>query len=332
VLLAVVLVPFIVFALIIVIKVMSGLATPEPTPTQPVQPSVTKTSSGKPSPQPTQVGVPGNYQNDDYKVPDPDYYPPDLPQPASERQATDWMQSNIFYQQPVPSPVRCEVDMVDAATASKAELQTYLDGIVACLMRLWAPELEDAGFYASRPSVTIYSGTIQSPCGKLESQNAFYCSADQQIYYARNLPSLLPDYQDDPFLPVEIMAHEFGHAIQAQTGILWSEGMWQQTYMNQKDKSSANAISRRTELQADCFAGAFLNSVSQSLSFSSNERKTITEMVYNLGDDTINGIPGYSGDHGQGANRQYWFKAGLGAGVAGTCNTYDPSIPSAKVK
>jgi len=327
--LAVVLVLFAVFALVVVIKVMSGMSTPEPVPL-PVPTSVTSTATNSPTSR--QTSTSGDYQNENYQVPEPDLYPPDLPEPVSESEATDWMQNNAFYQQAVPSPVRCDVTMVDAATASKAELQTYLDGIVGCLMRVWAPALEDAGFNASRPSVTIYSGRIQSPCGRLDSQNAFYCAADQQIYYSQDLPSLLPNYQDNPFLPVEIMAHEFGHAIQAQTGILWSESLWQQSYQDQNNKSSAKAMSRRTELQADCFAGAFLNSVSQSLSFTSGDRQTIIDMVYYLGDDAVSGVPGYSGDHGQGVNRQSWFKTGLSGGTTSMCNTFDPSIPSAKVK
>jgi len=327
-LLFLVLVPLTLFLVILVIKIMStiGEVTPPTPPPTTVNPTPTQTATIPPP-----IG-PGGYQNDDYVVPDPDLYPPDLPVPDTYEEAQVWMQSNIFYNGQVASPVRCELDGVDPSKASKAQMQTYLNEVVACLMRVWAPELQLDGFNASRPSVIVYSGSGQSPCGKLTRQNAFYCAGDQQIYWAMDLPTAFPGNMHDPFLPVQVLAHEFGHAIQAQTGILIASHAWQQEYTDEGDDPSALELSRRTEMQADCFAGQFIASVQQSASISSDEHEVMLQLMLQLGDDAITGISGYSDDHGLGTNRQYWFSTGYGSTELSTCNTFSDAVSSSKVK
>jgi len=325
-LLFLVLVPLTLFLVILVVKILStlGEVTPIPQPTT-VTATPTETTTTTPV-------NPGNYQNDDYVVPDADLYPPDLPVPDSYEQAQSWMQSNLIYSSQVPAPVRCELNGVDPSNSSKAQLQTYLNEIVGCLMRVWAPDLQAAGFNASRPSVIVYSGSGQSACGKLTRQNAFYCAGDQQIYWSMDLPTAFPDNQHDPFLPVQILAHEFGHAIQAQTGILISSHAWQQQYSDNGDDPSGLELSRRTEMQADCFAGEFLSSVQQSAGISSDEHQAMVQLMLQLGDDAVTGIPGYSDDHGLSTNRQYWFKAGWASDAVSSCNTFADDVTSNQVK
>jgi len=331
VLLGLLLVPLALFAVILIVKVVSSFTTPiTPEPTVPVQPTVTSTTT---QPTSTSTPPPGGFANEDYTVPDPDLYPPELPSPDTYSEATQWMQANVFYNRVVQAPVRCDLINVDPARASKSDMQTYLNDIVACLMRVWAPELQASGYNASRPSVVVYStASGQSACGKLQRQNAFYCAGDQQIYYSMDLPTLIPEYQHDPVLPMLIMAHEFGHAIQAQTGILWSEAVWQQSYTDNSDNGSAQEISRRTEMQADCFAGEFLTSVSKAAGITTGESKIMADIMLQLGDDAVTGITGYSADHGLGVNRQTWFETGLSNPDVIQCNTFDPSIASSKIK
>lgn len=274
----------------------------------------------------------GNYKNDGYTVPDPNLHPPGLPMPTTYTEATTWTQNNPFYSQPVPVPVRCEMPDVNPSTASKADVQTYLNGIVECLMRVWAPELKAAGFNASRPSVTIYTGTMQTACGKMTSGNAGYCSSDQQVYYSSDLPMLFPNQSGDPFMPMSVIAHEFGHAIQAQSGILYGEMAWQQRYLDDKDQATSDQMSRRAEMQADCFAGEFMHAVQQSSGISDQEMTTIKSLFYGMGDDQLSGGKVTEGDHGLGKNRQAWFTTGLTGTTAGVCNTFDPSIPDSKLQ
>ena len=96
------------------------------------------------------------------------------------------------------------------------------DELTACLMRVWAPTLQEAGYEAVRPTVTVYSTPISTPCGDMPMENAAYCMVDQQIYYASDLTDIIPkDLSNVPHTADAVMAHEFGHAIQARTGILY---------------------------------------------------------------------------------------------------------------
>ncbi|PWW22576.1 putative metalloprotease [Geodermatophilus normandii] len=68
------------------------------------------------------------------------------------------------------------------------------------------------------------------------ADNAYYCSDDDVVVYDRAwMADLVGDY--GPFIVAEIMAHEVGHAVQAQAGL---------------DDPSIVA-----ETQAECFAGAW---------------------------------------------------------------------------
>ena len=317
-----VLVPLVIITLIVLIKAFSTPVTPPvdvpPTP----RPTSTSTTGG-----PGTADPGGQYKNDDYQIPEPDPNPPKLPMPETYGEAASWLENNPIYDGQVPAPVRCELTMVPP-TASKGELSRYLNEVSACLMRVWGNELNAAGFNATRPTVHVYSGSGQSACGKLSPGNAYYCSADQQIYYAQDIYSLMPQYKNETILPLEVVAHEFGHGIQGMTGIFYSEGAWEQRFEEDGNKDASLEIARRLEFQADCFAGQFIGAVSQSIGLTDAQYETLLGIGIALGDDTLTGDPNFVGDHGRGYNRQAWLVTGTKNGPIGTCNSFDPNIPA----
>ena len=269
----------------------------------------------------------GQYKNEDYKVPPADIRPPKLPIPETYGEARQWMQKNPIYDQKVPVPVRCEAKPLDLTKASRQQLQTHFDNLTGCLMRVWGPSLDNAGYTAVRPTVTIYRGQINSPCGKLPDRNAAYCAADQQVYYAENLPTIIPNkLRSTNFVVDSIIAHEFSHAIQARTGILISQAAWQQ----RSPKSTALEISRRTEAQADCWAAQFLQSVGKSVNLTQNDVQNIGQLFYSIGDDQLTGDPNIVGNHGRGNTRISWYNKGITNADMGVCNSY--IAPASEVK
>ena len=85
------------------------------------------------------------------------------------------------------------------------------------------------GLPAPRPPVTVYTEPITTGCGSLDDVNAVYCAADQHIYYAKPLYKIFPaDQQKAPFVVEAVLAHEFGHTIQARSGILIASMAWEQ--------------------------------------------------------------------------------------------------------
>jgi predicted metalloprotease len=270
----------------------------------------------------------GAYANDDYQVPAPELNPPAIPIPETFAQAEQWLTQNAVYGQTTPAPVRCEVPAIDVARASDGVLDAHFEDLMECLVRVWQPALTSAGFEIFRPSVTIYSEQISTRCGSGRiPRNAFYCPADQQIYWSNTLGEILAPFSQSPRAGDQIMAHEFGHAIQGRTGIITSSlGLRQNT----SDEGARLELGRRTEVQADCFAGLFLRSVSTSLGLQQDDVQRIQRDFFNSGDDVLSGDPNYVGDHGQGRTRQFWGSTGLSTEQIGRCNSF--TVPSSQVR
>jgi predicted metalloprotease len=258
------------------------------------------------------------YQNDNYQVPPPDTSPPEVPLPETYAEAEDWLVNNAFYDQSAPIPVRCDNPPIDVASASDADLETHFNNQVECLMRVWDPPVTGAGFRLPRPSVTIYGEKITTKCGE-SGVNAFYCLADQQIYFSNLLPQAVPIVRTNKWAAEVVMAHEFGHAIQGRTGLLISAHALAQ---NAESERESNRLIRRLELQADCLSGIYMNSVSRSMGIQQSDVRGIQDTYIAVGDDTITGEPDVEGNHGLARSREFWGTTGMRTTDIGLCNTF----------
>lgn len=265
-----------------------------------------------------------NYANSDYHVPTAPTQPDPIPAPATNAEANTFLEENPVYAETIPSPVQCEMSKdFNAETATDAELQAQLDELVTCNLRVWGPSLERAGFTTHRPSVTIYGKEINSPCGK-SSINAFYCSANQQLYFSNQMFEVLPVTRQSHIVDM-IMAHEYGHLLQGRFGIF---GTIMKLDFPSEDKQMETM--RRVEVQADCFSGLYLKSVSQSMDYDQQQVQTFLDAYHAIGDDVLSGKEGFSADHGTGDARRFWGQTGLSTDQIGKCNTF--SAPSAQVR
>lgn len=258
------------------------------------------------------------YQNEDYQVPPPDKNPPPLPLPQTYAEAERYVATNPFYQQSAPIPVRCQATPVNVATASDAQLKSHFESLMECLLRVWETPLTQAGYQIVRPTVTIYGKEVTTKCGKSDV-NAFYCSADQQVYFSDLLPRYVPIVRTNKWAADVVMAHEFGHALQARSGILVSAHALGQ---NSGSNATQLEVSRRLETQADCFSGMYTRSVEQSLGIKQSDLSGIESTYYAVGDDTISGKPNVVGNHGLSETRQRWGTTGLSTSAVGKCNTF----------
>lgn len=273
------------------------------------------------SPTPLPEPTPGQTSAPPTGVPEPDFDPPDLPLPKTFEEAEQWLVNNALYGQSVQVPTNCTLGRIDVTTAEPQELEDHFYNLTGCLMMVWQDPMQRAGFLMPRPPVTVYSEPITTACGEVETFNAVYCSGDQRIYYATNLHEVFrntPEVKTIAFLPDNVIGHEFGHAIQARTGILISSVAFRQRV------SEADGLwfARRSEQQADCLSGMFLNAVADASQMTEQERQDLGEVSYAIGDDVLTGRPDFEGDHGLGANRQRWFRAGQASNQAGVCNTW----------
>ena len=285
-----------------------------------------------PAPTPGQQNgpvAPGTtYQNEDYTPPPVDLNPPKIPVPKNVPAAETLTKANPVYNQSIPSPTRCTMGTVNALTATAPELEAHLNDLMGCLMTVFERPVVAAGFVMPRPSVTVYSAPIKTACGDFKEVNAAYCAGDQRVYYAKPLLKAFPPaVQKTTYAAETIIAHEFAHALQARTGVLVSEKALEQ---RASSEAAAAELSRRTETQADCFAGQFVRSVAQSQNLGRDQLAGLSTLAYNIGDDILSGKPNDSGGHGTGKARQAWFDKGLGSDSMGVCNTF--TAPAGQVR
>src|SRR5690606_40087255 len=84
---------------------------------------------------------------------------------------------------------------------------------------------------------------------------AYYCEAELFLPFAG---LQLDQYQDNPGVYLALIAHEYGHHVQELAGIM--DAAWRQIYQAGEGTPRAQEVSRRKELQAQCFSGLFLGS------------------------------------------------------------------------
>lgn len=315
------------FAFAVVRDALTGYSTGGASAGSTAQPGTTTAGSSSGGGGTSAGGTGGTqYQNEGYQAPPADYDPSELPSPTSYAQAEKWLTDNAVYAQNVPSPTDCTMEPI-AAGASKAKLENDLNAMMACLMQVWEPAVVAAGFEMPRPPVTVYSSQVTTACGVMKEVNAAYCAGDQHVYYASSLLQALPSQiGSTKYAAEDVIAHEFGHAVQARTGILISDAALE----SRATKSDATVLARRLEQQADCFAGLYVESVAQSQGLRQSDLQNLVDMTYYLGDDVLSGNPTIQGDHGQGKSRQAWFAKGLSTNRVGVCNTW--IVPAAQVR
>nr|WP_238354797.1 neutral zinc metallopeptidase [Kribbella sandramycini] len=108
-----------------------------------------------------------------------------------------------------------------------------------------------------------------------------------------------------------LIAHEYGHHLQALTGVFAAKYERDATLNGVDARWQEN---RRMELQADCLGGAFLGAAKKSFGIDAHWVQRWNE-VFTWFEDPAS-------DHGQGTTRQTWAVKGLDAAGPAACNTY----------
>ncbi|GAB3711987.1 neutral zinc metallopeptidase [Mariniluteicoccus flavus] len=269
------------------------------------------------------------YANEEYRVPEANSAPPEIPMPETMEQVEQRLTANPLYQQKLASPVRCDMPQLDITSASDPVIKAYFESQMACLMRVWGPAFDATKTWQLyRPTVTVYGSSVATPCGQAKGLNAFYCPANQQLYYSREL------HQSKQFAALTkpkavdvVMAHEFGHFIQGRAGIVGARAAIM--VVTKPSRPEALLLGRRSEVQADCLSGMWLRSVAQSRNVSQEDIQTFYETFEMVGDDRGGKAPG-EGDHGQASSRRYWGQLGMSTDDIGRCNTW--TVPKEQVR
>jgi hypothetical protein len=179
--------------------------------------------------------------------------------------------------------------------------ERFLGRVVRCLTDAYVGSLQAAGYTLTTPHVVIYSGTVRTPCGQgLKGYPVFYCSANQTIYSSAGSIS---DYGQGLRLGgYWITFHEYGHHVQRRIGVLTA------AYTRDEDQLQ---LSRRIELQADCWMAMTGNSI-RTTGMNTADREEMRNWREAAGDRI----------HGKTGSQLYWIERGFDAQNLGTCSTW----------
>ena len=196
--------------------------------------------------------------------------------------------------------------------------------------RGWETTFQRNGEPYRRAKLVLFSGGVSTGCGSASSAvGPFYCPADQRVYldlsFYRDMQRQLGANGD--FAWAYVIAHEVGHHVQQQLGT--SDEVRR---LQGDDPGSANDLSVRLELQADCYAGVWSHSVRAAGDLEKGDIEEALGAAEAVGDDRLQrrargGIDPESFTHGTSEQRARWFATGDEAGEPAECDTFSVDEP-----
>jgi len=202
-------------------------------------------------------------------------------------------------------------------------------GVVNSVQKFWNGVFQNSNKTYSYVDTVLFTDSINTGCGAATSQvGPFYCPADKHVYIDLGFfDDLRSQFGVDagPFVQAYVIAHEYGHHVQDQLGVL---------EQIRGDQQGAESKSVRSELQADCYAGVWAKHAVET-----NLIEQLTQADINsglaaaaaIGDDRIQQrtqgqVNPETWTHGSSEQRRRWFSRGYETGKPAECNTFAGSI------
>lgn len=213
------------------------------------------------------------------------------------------------------------------------EYAEFASRILAGTEDVWTEEFKKLGLKYREPKMVLYTGAVTSGCGNATaSVGPFYCSADETIYIDLSFFDQMEKEMGagGDFAFAYVIAHEVGHHVQYLLGTLDEA----HSAMASTNRTEANKISVRTELQADYYAGVW--AYHDNRLFGSLEEGDIEEglnAASKIGDDYLQKqAQGYAVpetfNHGRSDQRVRWLKKGADTGNIKYGDTFTPAYSS----
>lgn len=216
---------------------------------------------------------------------------------------------------------------VELTTADKAEGE-FVSVVLADTEEIWATVFREQIGKPYRPAtLVLFKEATRSACGGAsEATGPFYCPGDRKVYLDTAFFTTMHERlgAGGDFAAAYVVAHEIGHHIQNELGILGEANRIRQ----QASERDSNAISVMVELQADCFAGIWARGASETLGVvDAGDVQEAVNAARQIGDDTLQRNSGqrpmpHTFTHGTSEQRSRWFMVGLESGLMSDCDTF----------
>lgn len=218
-----------------------------------------------------------------------------------------------------------------AATEEESQMAQFVSVVLKDTETIWGKIFEQSGSTYKQPTLVLFRDQVQSACGYATAASGpFYCPGDEKVYidlaFCDQLKTKFGAYGD--FAIAYVIAHEIGHHVQNQLGIL-------SKINNERSRSSetrSNQLSVRTELQADFLAGMWAHYAESMLNtLEAGDIEEAMNAAAAVGDDNLQKkyqgrvIPD-SFTHGTSAQRKEWFRKGYTSGNIDQGDTFNADI------
>jgi predicted metalloprotease len=191
---------------------------------------------------------------------------------------------------------------------------------------------KEVGRDYQEPKLVLFTDVTQSECGVAQSRmGPFYCPLDHKVYIDLGFYRDLKERFQAPgdFAQAYVIAHEVGHHVQTLLGITDQV----QRAMERSSRLERNQVSVMNELQADCYAGVWVNHAQKMKNIlDPGDIDEALRAASAIGDDrmqrqTQGRVVPESFTHGSSEQRSRWFRRGFESGEMRQCDTFNaPSL------
>jgi hypothetical protein len=209
--------------------------------------------------------------------------------------------------------------------------EAFVATVLAGTEDVWNDVFTRSGMQYEEPRLVLYSGRDVSACGGADAaMGPFYCPNDQTVYLDTDFFRVMAQQMGatGEFAAAYVIAHEVGHHVQHLLGTL-AQVHQARRRMSQ---SESNALSVRTELQADCYAGLWARGAEETFALTDRDIRDALDTAARIGDDALQRasqgvvVPD-SFTHGSSEQRQRWFHEGYRTGDPNACDTFAAARP-----
>jgi uncharacterized protein len=211
-----------------------------------------------------------------------------------------------------------EIEQVQT-TAEENQMEKFVSVVLKDTETVWGKIFKQWGSTYHQPKLVLFRDEVRSACGFASSASGpFYCPGDEKVYIDLSFCDQLRTKfgANGDFAIAYVIAHEIGHHVQNQLGILEKVNS-QRAKLSEK---RANQLTVRLELQADFLSGMWAHYAQEMLNtLETGDIEEALNAAAAVGDDNLQ--MKYQGriipdafTHGTSAQRKEWFQKGWRTG------------------